>query len=75
MVKPVLYTTPSCGQCRMVKRWLDKNDVSFIEVEATQPSIVRYLKELGFSQAPVLEVGDKMWQGFDVGKMEEFILN
>lgn len=52
----------------MVKRWLDKEGVEYIEKDATEH--VDYLSGLGYRQAPVTitEEGHSFY-GFDVGEL------
>lgn len=48
----VVYTKENCQPCRATKRRLEAYDLSFEEVNAIEN--VEALKELGFSEAPVV---------------------
>lgn len=74
MPKPVIYTTAVCPGCFATKRWLNKHDISFIEVDATEVSVVQYLKSLGHSKAPVVEVDEVSWAGYDEEKLAKYLL-
>ena len=54
----------------MVKRWLDKEGVEYIEKCATEH--IDYLVGLGYRQAPVTvtESGGHFY-GFDIGRLQE----
>lgn len=71
MLELTIYTTgPECMQCAMTKRALDKQGISYQEIDLrTEPSAHRYVTEqLGYIQAPVViaeENGTQnTWAGF-----------
>ncbi|HIX01418.1 MAG TPA: glutaredoxin-like protein NrdH [Candidatus Ligilactobacillus excrementigallinarum] len=52
----VLFTKNNCIQCKMTKRFLEENQISFTEHNISQePEYINYLKEKGFQSVPVLE--------------------
>ena len=60
-----VYTTPSCQQCNMTKRWLTKNDITFNTVDlTTSPEAAAMVKALGYRAAPVVMAGTEHWTGF-----------
>ena len=64
-----VYSTPACPQCRMTKLKLTKNGIRYESVDLTKsPADEAAVKELGFTQAPVVIANvngeDLMWQGF-----------
>lgn len=60
-----VYTTPSCQQCTMTKNWLTKNAIPFEAVDLTQsPESAEFVKELGYSSAPVVVTAQGSWSGF-----------
>lgn len=62
----IVYTTPSCMQCEMTKKVLDKGDVSYTTVDlSTDQKALEHVRELGYASAPVVEVTPTMhWSGF-----------
>lgn len=69
-VKVTVYSKPSCVQCTATKRWLDKNQVEYTEVDVTEDAeALEYTRSLGYLQAPVTVVertGGKVHaSGFD----------
>lgn len=62
---------PACRRCTLVKRFLDERQVAYVEFRADlEPDAARWLKEMGFAEAPVTVVsfGDAQQtfiQGFD----------
>lgn len=69
-----VYTKNNCMQCTMTKKWLEKNDVDFkeINIEDHPEAIVR-LKELGFASAPVIEKDDFRFSGFQPEKLKQIV--
>ena len=67
-----VYTKPSCVQCDMTKRYLDKAGVEYSTVDITQdPSALEMILGLGFSSAPVVISGSSSWAGFQPDKLSE----
>lgn len=60
-----VYSLPSCVQCTQTKKLLQREGFEFSEVllnEDEQASLM--VKELGYSSAPVVIMGDNHWSGF-----------
>lgn len=70
MPKVTVYSKDNCQPCRMVKRWLEREGVEYIEKDATEH--IDYLSVLGYRQAPVTitEAGEHFY-GFDIGKLQQ----
>jgi glutaredoxin-like protein NrdH len=67
-----VYTTPSCVQCRLTKKWLDDHHVPYETVDlSTSPDDMAAVKALGYQAAPVIithtPAGDAHWSGFRPG--------
>ena len=60
-----VYSTPSCVQCKQTYRELDKKGIAYtvVDLSADEAALSR-VRGLGYSQAPVVEVGEQMWAGF-----------
>jgi glutaredoxin-like protein NrdH len=74
-----IYTQPRCQPCKATKRWLDKRDITYTEVDiTTSPADAAALKALGFQEAPVVIVStgdpetDLMWSGFDPNNLIKY---
>ncbi|MDO4253384.1 MAG: glutaredoxin-like protein NrdH [Rothia sp. (in: high G+C Gram-positive bacteria)] len=60
-----VYTKPSCVQCNMTYRALDKNGIEYSTVDVTQDAAaLARITELGYMQAPVVIAGGEHWSGF-----------
>ena len=60
-----VYSKPRCVQCDATYRALDKQGVAYetVDVSVDQDALA-YIVGLGYSQAPVVIVGDSHWSGF-----------
>ncbi len=65
MEKIKVYSTPTCVKCKQARRLLDKMgaDYDYIDV-TTDEAALAHIRELGFSNVPVLEKGDTIVHGF-----------
>lgn len=67
-----IYTKPSCVQCDMTKRYMDKNNIPYDTVDITEdPAALEMIMGMGFTSAPVVvsEVGN--WAGFQPDRLNE----
>jgi glutaredoxin-like protein NrdH len=50
-----LFSKNNCMQCKMAKRFLSDNHISFEEINIdNQPEAIEFLKEQGFQSVPVI---------------------
>ena len=65
-----VYTKPSCVQCEMTKRMMDKIGVEYTIIDITQdPAALDMIMNMGFSSAPVVIAGEDAWAGFQPDKI------
>lgn len=70
----VVYEKPSCVQCTMTTKLLDKEGIPYKTISLVDdPDAISTIKELGYLAAPVVVVGEVSWSGFRPDKIEEFI--
>lgn len=65
--KVVVYSTPSCPYCHMAKEFLQKNNISFEDVDVStdierQKEMIEKSGQMG---VPVITVGEDLIIGFD----------
>ena len=66
----VVYTKPSCVQCDMTKRYMDKIGVEYTTVDITQDQeALDLILGMGFQAAPVVISGNMSWAGFQPEKI------
>jgi len=53
---------------------LTKGGVEFAEIDLSTDAVaMERIKELGYSQAPVVEAGNQHWSGFRMEKLQQII--
>lgn len=74
-----VYSKPNCQPCKATKRWLDKRDIPYTEVDiTTSPKDLEAIQSLGFQEAPVVIVStgdpeaDIMWSGLHVDNLTKY---
>ncbi|MFW5853234.1 MAG: glutaredoxin family protein [Patescibacteria group bacterium] len=75
MEKIILYTSPTCVFCPMVKNFLDNKGVEYEEVDVTEnKEAVNEIKEkTGQLGVPVIIKGEKVVIGFDQKKLNQLL--
>ena len=67
-----VYTKPSCVQCDMTKRYMDKNNIEYTIIDITQDQgALDLILGMGFSSAPVVISDKGSWAGFQPDKLSE----
>lgn len=63
----VVYSKPNCVQCTATYRALDTKGIPYRVVDVTEnDEALEYVKELGYSSAPVVVVDEQdHWSGFN----------
>lgn len=60
----IIYTTPTCPDCRTLKAWLSSEGIAFEERDLTNPEIMAEAKaRTGVRVAPITLVGDQVFYG------------
>ena len=68
-----VYTTPSCPQCKMVKKFLDKAGKSYQEIDGTTVEAREMLKNEGFKSFPVVKQGAVAFAGFRPDQLRKLV--
>jgi glutaredoxin len=54
-----VYSTPTCMQCKVLKGYLDRENLPYEEVNVEEEmGMLNELSELGFAGLPVVKFGD-----------------
>ena len=62
--KVIVYTTPTCPDCRALKAWLDAQGVPFEERDLSDQTVMEEAKaRTGVRVAPITLVGEKVFYG------------
>ena len=75
MKKVMIYTTPTCAYCKMVKEFFKENDINYDEKDVSQDAkareeMVSKSHQLG---VPVIDVDGEMIVGFDKDKLSQLL--
>ncbi|GAA1049479.1 glutaredoxin domain-containing protein [Arthrobacter russicus] len=72
-----IYTQPGCAQCTMTKKLMDRELISYDEIDITrEPAALTYVKHtLGYLRAPVVTLtrnGEVVrdWEGFQPAQIK-----
>lgn len=70
-----MYTTPTCGYCRLAKVFFKENNVEFAEKDVTVDLAAReeMIAKSGQLGVPVIMVDDAVVIGFDKGKLSQLL--
>ena len=75
-MKPVsIYTTETCGYCKMAKEYFQKNNVEYQEFDVGSDLAKRQemIEKSGQMGVPVITVGDEMIVGFNKPRLQEML--
>ncbi|MFD3104610.1 glutaredoxin-like protein NrdH [Streptococcus agalactiae] len=74
MAAITVFSKNNCMQCKMTKKFLDQHGADFEEINIDEkPQKIEYVKNLGFSAAPVIEAGNVVFSGFQPSKLKELV--
>ncbi|MFC1617890.1 glutaredoxin family protein [Patescibacteria group bacterium] len=76
MPKIILYSSPTCGYCKMAKQYFDQIEVEFEEKDVSDPKIAEEAVEAsGQMGVPVIIIGEgenaKMLPGFNKEEIDK----
>lgn len=73
--KVVIYTTPTCGYCKMAKEFLTEKGVSFEEHDVASDLEMRkaMVEKSGQMGVPVITVGEEVMVGFDKEQLAKLV--
>lgn len=67
-----VYGSPQCVQCTATTKSMERHGISFSYVDVSTDLEARSFvtDKLGYSQVPVVVVGDKHWAGFQPDRIK-----
>lgn len=70
-----VYTTPTCGYCKMAKAFFRERNVQYSEKDVTSDErlVQEMLQKSGQTGVPVIEVDGKIVVGFDRGVLAQLL--
>jgi glutaredoxin 3 len=75
MKKVAIYTTPTCGYCRMAKEFFKQNNVAYSEYDVAADADKRneMMEMTGQMGVPVITIDDNIIVGFNQSKLAELL--
>jgi len=75
MKEVTIYTTPTCGYCKMAKEFFAENNVNYTEYNVGTDLEKRkeMIEKSGQMGVPVIFVGDDMTVGFDKPRLSSLL--
>jgi glutaredoxin-like YruB-family protein len=70
-----IYTTPACKWCKMLKEYLDANNVSYqnFDVSRDKYSALEMIKKSGQSAVPVIDIDNNIIVGFEKEQLDKLL--
>ncbi|MEK7627303.1 MAG: glutaredoxin domain-containing protein [Patescibacteria group bacterium] len=75
MKKILIYSTPSCPYCVMVKDFLKEHNISFTDLNVAEDENARneMIKKTNQMGVPVIDIDGEIITGFDKPKISEIL--
>lgn len=71
-----VYSKPSCPQCIMTKRHLDRTGTVYVTVDVTvDAAAMDTVRAMGYRALPVVVAGDVHFAGFRPDRLDEITTN
>lgn len=67
MEEVIIYTTPTCMYCKLVKEYFKQHNVKYkeIDVASNHEAAIEMIEKSGQQGVPVIEIGDSIIIGFN----------
>ena len=75
MKQVTIYTTPTCGYCKMTKEFFKENNVEYTEYDVAEDEAKRneMIEKSGQMGVPVIYIDDEMVIGFNKERLSELL--
>jgi glutaredoxin len=71
-MKVIVYSTPACPYCILLKNFLKKHNVAFEEIDISKnKEKTEELAAKGFQRVPIIEIDGKLFNGIEQKKIKE----
>ncbi|PIU21318.1 MAG: NrdH-redoxin [Candidatus Diapherotrites archaeon CG08_land_8_20_14_0_20_34_12] len=73
MVKVIIYSTPTCPFCELVKKFLKENNIKYTEINLAKnkEKLKEMITKSGQTGVPVVDIDGKIIQGFNKVEMKK----
>lgn len=68
-----VYSTPTCSYCKMAKKFLDDNNITYKDIDVTEDrdALDDIIKRSGQMGVPVIDIDGDLIIGFNQAKLKE----
>lgn len=75
MPKVIMYTTPTCGYCKVAKSFFEENEVEFEEKDVVTDQVAREEMVTKSNQmgVPVIDIDGNIVVGFDQARLTQLL--
>jgi glutaredoxin 3 len=74
MAQVTIYTTPTCGYCKLAKAFFQEHNIEFAEKDVTVDEEARnFLMQSNQQGVPVITVDNEMVVGFDKERLSQLL--
>ena len=76
MANVIIYSTPTCGYCRIAKQFFTENKVAYVEKDVSTDAVAReefMKKSNGQNAVPLIDVDGTIMIGFDKAKLAQLL--
>ena len=73
MSKVIVYSTPTCTYCIILKRYLQEKNIDYeeVDVSADMEAQEKMIEKTGQMGVPVVEIDEKVIIGFNKGEIDK----
>ncbi len=65
MTVVTIYSKPDCVQCNATYQALDRKNIPYQIIDLTEDGeALKFVRQLGYQQVPVVVAGQEHWSGF-----------
>lgn len=70
-----IYTTPTCGYCKMAKQYFNENNIQYTELDVSKDMVAQQdmIQRSGQLGVPVIDIDGSLVIGFNKSKVKELL--
>lgn len=75
MSKVTIYSTPTCGFCKMTKQYLNSRNIPYEDIDVTKNHEAGHemIHKSGQTGVPVIDIDGQIVVGFDQRRLEQLL--
>ncbi len=71
----VLYSTPTCGSCKSVQKYFERNNITYTKIDLSDNTELwqDLFNKTGINRVPYIQYGKKIITGFNIGELNKLM--